>query len=88
MAVFEYMAKDDAGNEFSGVYMDVESKNSLRMELEKMGYTLVKARREKRSIRKNRHKIKQDGTGKNGLVVEIRVSRSEVNTKWEDCFAF
>ena len=59
MAVFEYMAKDASGNEFSGVYMDVESKNSLRQELEKMGYTLVKARREKRSIRKNRHKIKQ-----------------------------
>lgn len=59
MAVYEYMAKDSTGNEFSGVYMDVDSKGALRQELEKMGYSLVKARREKRSIRKNRHKIKQ-----------------------------
>ena len=59
MAVYEYMAKDSTGNEFSGVYMDVDSKGALRLELEKMGYSLVKARREKRSIRKNRHKIKQ-----------------------------
>lgn len=59
MAVYEYMAKDASGNEFSGVYMDVDNKNALRQELEKMGYNLVKARREKRSVRKNRNKIKQ-----------------------------
>jgi type II secretory pathway component PulF len=39
--------------------MDVDSKNALRQELDKMGYTLIKARREKRSIRKNRHRIKK-----------------------------
>lgn len=59
MAVYEYMAKDSTGNEFSGVYMDVDSKSALRQELEKMGYILVKARREKRSIRKNRNRIRQ-----------------------------
>jgi type IV pilus assembly protein PilC len=59
MAVYEYMAKDSTGNEFSGVYMDVDGKNALRQELEKMGYILVKARREKRSIRKNRNRIRQ-----------------------------
>ena len=59
MAVYEYIAKDTSGNEFSGVYMDVDSKSALRQELDKMGYSLVKARREKRSIRKSRNKIKQ-----------------------------
>ena len=59
MAVFEYLAKDSTGNEFSGVYMDIDSKNALRQELQKMGYTLVKAHREKKSVTKDRRKIKQ-----------------------------
>ena len=43
MAVFEYIAKDSAGSEFSGVYTDVENARDLRQELSKMGYSLVKA---------------------------------------------
>ena len=41
MAVFEYLAKDSTGSEFSGVYTDVESARDLEHELSKMGYTGV-----------------------------------------------
>ncbi|MBE0537656.1 MAG: type II secretion system F family protein [Phycisphaerae bacterium] len=47
MAVFEYIAKDAGGSEFSGVYTDVENTSDLRQELSKMGYSLVKAQRHK-----------------------------------------
>ena len=59
MAVFEYIAKDASGAEFSGVYTDVESVSALRKELDKMGYTLVKAQREKKLRVKKGGKIKQ-----------------------------
>lgn len=58
MAVFQYIAKDSSGNEFSGVYTDVENKGALKDELAKMGYTLVKANREKGTGRKGGGKIK------------------------------
>lgn len=43
MAVFQYTAKDAAGNMFSGTYTDIDSKKALKRGLSKMGYTLVKA---------------------------------------------
>jgi len=58
MTVFEYVAKDTAGAEFSGVYTDVDNVNELRRELGKMGYTLVKANRGKKAINKKGGKIK------------------------------
>ncbi len=58
MAVFEYTAKDVAGNQFSGVYTDIDNINDLRNELAKISYTLVKGRRQKNVIRKRRGKIK------------------------------
>lgn len=60
MAVFEYIAKDTSGSKFSGVYTDIDSISALRQELSKMGYTLVKAHREKKSSGSARQKkIKQ-----------------------------
>jgi len=49
MAAYEYVAKDSAGNELSGVYTDVDSEQTLRAELTKLGYVLVHAQREARS---------------------------------------
>ena len=46
MAVYEYTAKDPAGNELSGVYTNVNSVDTLRAELMKLGYVLVHAQRE------------------------------------------
>jgi type IV pilus assembly protein PilC len=45
MAVYEYLAKNPAGKEFSGTYKDIQSTAVLRDELSKAGYELVKARR-------------------------------------------
>jgi len=59
MAVFNYIAKDSNGNEFSGVYTDIDSTSALRAELSKMGYTLVKARRERKAVQNRSGKIKQ-----------------------------
>lgn len=53
MAVFEYTACDSIGNKFDGVYTDVENLNQLKDELDKMGYKLVKARKQK-AIMRNR----------------------------------
>jgi type IV pilus assembly protein PilC len=58
MAVYEYTAKDETGNTFSGTYNDVENVAVLREELTKMGYALVKAHRKKKPARK-RKKVKQ-----------------------------
>lgn len=58
MAVYEYIAKDSSGNTFSGSYTDVESIRELKREMQKLGYSLVKAHREKYSIGKG-GKIKQ-----------------------------
>ncbi|OHB59960.1 MAG: hypothetical protein A2167_06560 [Planctomycetes bacterium RBG_13_46_10] len=45
MAVYEYTAKDQSGSKFTGVSSDVNSVAVLREELDKMGYVLVKARK-------------------------------------------
>jgi type IV pilus assembly protein PilC len=58
MAVFEYTAKDEAGNKFSGSSSDVSNVSALREELAKIGYVLVKARRAK-STAKKRRKLKR-----------------------------
>jgi type IV pilus assembly protein PilC len=47
MQVFEYTAKNEFGQKLTGTYEGVDSIESLREELDKMGYRLVKARREK-----------------------------------------
>ncbi|RKY07800.1 MAG: hypothetical protein DRP65_09990 [Planctomycetota bacterium] len=60
MADFNYIAKDANGNEFSGVYTDIDSTSALRTELGKMGYTLVKARRQGRGVGKKSGKIKHN----------------------------
>jgi type IV pilus assembly protein PilC len=59
MAVFEYLAKDSTGSEFSGVYTDVESARDLEHELSKMGYSLVKAQRQRQTGHKRHGKVKQ-----------------------------
>ena len=58
MAVFEYTARDPAGNEVSSVYTNVESIRALRCELVKLGYVLVRARRQRGSQR-SRGRIRQ-----------------------------
>lgn len=59
MAVYEYIAKDTNGNQFSGIYDDVESVSVLRNDLAKMGDTLLKAKRRKTATSK-RARITQD----------------------------
>ena len=46
MAAYAYIAKDAAGNELSGVYTGIDSERTLRAELVKLGYVLVRAQRE------------------------------------------
>jgi type II secretory pathway component PulF len=59
MTVFEYVAKDSTGSEFSGVYTDVESAKDLRQELSKMGYSLVKAHRQGKTGGGRRRKVRE-----------------------------
>jgi type IV pilus assembly protein PilC len=56
MAVYEYRARDEAGNEFCGTYDNVGSVATLKDDLGKMGYSLVKARRAGRSVKTRRIK--------------------------------
>jgi len=56
MAVYEYTARDGTGKELNGSYNDVDSVATLRDELAKMGYELVKTRRKKKVTRKQRIK--------------------------------
>jgi type IV pilus assembly protein PilC len=58
MAVFEYKAKDESGSIFTGLYHDVDSLSALREELERLGYVLVKARRQK-TLHGRKRRIKQ-----------------------------
>jgi len=58
MAVYEYTATDASGNKFAGTYEDIENVATLREELAKVGYVLVKARRAKNTQAK-RKKVKQ-----------------------------
>jgi type IV pilus assembly protein PilC len=48
MATYDYTARNDVGEEFRGVYTDVESLATLRSELTKLGCVLVRARRTRR----------------------------------------
>jgi type IV pilus assembly protein PilC len=54
MAVYEYTARNEAGNEFNGSYSDIDSISMLRNELSKMGYVLVKVHRGKKATKKRR----------------------------------
>jgi len=47
MAVYEYTARDMAGNEVRSVYTNVGNVRALRSELVKLGYVLVQARRQR-----------------------------------------
>jgi len=58
MAVYDYTAKDENGETLVGTYDDIDSVALLRQELEKMGYVLIKARRQK-SATPRRRRIKQ-----------------------------
>lgn len=58
MAVYKYTAKDDTGREFSGMYSEITSVATLRYELDKLGYELVKAHRIKGQEKKSK-KVKQ-----------------------------
>jgi type IV pilus assembly protein PilC len=54
MAVYTYVAKDEKGGMFTGTYADVDSASTIRSELDKMGYVLVKARRGKQDVKGRR----------------------------------
>ena len=56
MATYDYTARDGDGNTIFGAYDDVNSVALLRLELEKTGYDLVKARPRK-SQKKRRRKV-------------------------------
>ncbi len=57
MPDFKYVAKDSGGNEFSGIYTDIDSVRKLKSELAKMGYTLVKVHRSRRNIESSHKRI-------------------------------
>ena len=52
MPTYWYIAKDEKGNKLSGTYSDVSGVSQLREELTKIGYSLVKARKEKAARRR------------------------------------
>jgi type IV pilus assembly protein PilC len=56
MAVFTYVAKDEKGATVTGTYTDVEGASALRDELDKIGYTLIKAKRNRTADRQHRRK--------------------------------
>jgi len=60
MATYDYTAKDGVGNTVIGAYDDVNSVALLRQELEKTGYSLVKARRRKNQKQKRRKVKRQE----------------------------
>jgi type II secretory pathway component PulF len=47
MPVFEYIARDTSGREFSGRYADVDDISELRHELSRMNFHLIRACKEK-----------------------------------------
>ncbi len=59
MPAYKYMAKDSDGCKFSGVYTDVESIKQLKNELSKMGYKLIRASRDNKSIFLKKTRISQ-----------------------------
>lgn len=58
MAVYEYTAKDNAGEIFSGIYEDVSGVSALKTELAKIGYTLTNAKK-KKAINPETMKVRQ-----------------------------
>jgi type IV pilus assembly protein PilC len=54
MPAYHYTARDAVGNEISSLYTDVESVAVLRSELVKLGYVLVRARRQRASVQPRR----------------------------------
>jgi len=54
MAVYGYTAKDEAGDMLTGTYDDIDNVGVLREELAKMGYVLIKARKQKNPTRRRR----------------------------------
>jgi type IV pilus assembly protein PilC len=56
MAVFTYVAKDEKGATVTGTYTDVDGASALRDELDKIGYTLIKAKRDRNSDGQRRRK--------------------------------
>jgi len=58
MAAYEYTARDAAGNEVSSVYTNVESVRALRRELVKLGYELIRARRQRGVVARTRGRIR------------------------------
>jgi type IV pilus assembly protein PilC len=58
MAVYEYTAKNEAGELFSGMYEDVSSVSAMKAELAKIGCSLINAKR-KRAINAASVKVKQ-----------------------------
>jgi type IV pilus assembly protein PilC len=59
MAVYEYTARDETGQPFSGTYEDVGGKQALRQELAKIGYTLIRAKEKKTAIAAANMRVKQ-----------------------------
>ena len=58
MAVYEYKARDEAGEVFSGIYEDISGISALKQELAKIGYNLIHAKR-KRISKPGSGRIKQ-----------------------------
>jgi type IV pilus assembly protein PilC len=56
MAVFTYVAKDEKGATVTGTYTDVDGASALRDELDKIGYTLIKAKRSRTDPGQRRRK--------------------------------
>ncbi len=54
MAVYEYTAKDQTGDKFSGVYDNISNAATLRKELDKLGYSLIDARPQKNAAGKHK----------------------------------
>ena len=54
MAVYAYTAKDEIGNTLTGTYDDIDNVGVLREELSKMGYALIKARKQRNPTRRRR----------------------------------
>ncbi len=48
MATYEYTASDETGHIFGGLYDDIKNVSALRRELAKIGYNLVRAKRQRK----------------------------------------
>jgi type IV pilus assembly protein PilC len=57
MPVYEYIAKDQEGKEFTGFYQDVESAGQLRSDLSRAGYTLLSAKKQHAVDKNKRYRV-------------------------------